>query len=104
MGVHDVFHISMLRKYLHDPNHVVDFDELQIEPLSYVEQPVEILDREIRRLRNKEVALMKVLWRSYKFEEATWEPEAHMRDHFPHLFSSVIANFEDEIPKRGRWL
>ena len=57
--VHDVFHISMLRKYLHDPSHVVDFEELQIEPnLGYVEQPIEC---EVRMMRNKEVALVKVL-------------------------------------------
>ncbi len=88
-GVHDVFHVAVLRKYLHDPSHVVDYRDLQIEAnLTYEEQPVEILDREVRKLRSKEVALVKVLWKSQKFEEATWEPELAMRDRYPHLFST----------------
>ena len=85
--VHNVFHVSMLRKYLHDESYVVDFQELQVEPnLSYGEQPVQILDREVCHLRSKSVALVKVLWRNQRFEEATWEPEAAMLDQFPHLF------------------
>ncbi|TYK19410.1 pol protein [Cucumis melo var. makuwa] len=52
-AVHDVFHVSMLRKYVPDPTHVVDFKQLQIdENLSYEEQHVEILAREVKRLRN----------------------------------------------------
>ena len=70
--VHNVFHVSMLRKYLYDEGHVVDYSELRVEPdLTYEEQPIQILDREIKRLRNKQVALVKVLWRSQRYEEAT---------------------------------
>ncbi|KAL0537554.1 hypothetical protein IC582_026533 [Cucumis melo] len=61
-SVHDVFHVSMLRKYVADPTHVVDFEPLQInENLSYEEQPIEILAREVKRLRNRGIALVKVL-------------------------------------------
>ncbi|KAL0549090.1 hypothetical protein IC582_013570 [Cucumis melo] len=85
--VHDVFHVSMLRKYVPDPSHVVDYEPLEIdENLSYVEQPVEVLAREVRTLRNKEIPLVKVLWRNHRVEEATWEREDDMRSRYPELF------------------
>ncbi|KAA0064153.1 pol protein [Cucumis melo var. makuwa] len=59
--VHNVFHVSMLRKYVADPMHVVDFEPLQInENLIYEEQPVEILAREVKRLRNRVISLVKL--------------------------------------------
>ncbi|KAA0040403.1 pol protein [Cucumis melo var. makuwa] len=77
--VHDVFHVSMLRKYVPDPSHVVDYEPLEIkENLSYTEQPVEVLAREVKTLRNKEIPLVKVLWRNHGVEEATWEREDDM--------------------------
>ncbi|KAL0560329.1 hypothetical protein IC582_000730 [Cucumis melo] len=58
--VHDVFHVSMLRKYVPDPSHVVDYEPLEIdENLSYIEQPVEVLAREVKTLRNKEIPWLK---------------------------------------------
>ncbi|KAA0040880.1 pol protein [Cucumis melo var. makuwa] len=78
--LHDIFHVSMLRKYVTDPTHVMDFKPLQIkENLSYEEQLVEILAREVKRLRNRGIALVKVLWRNHRVEEATWEREDDMR-------------------------
>ncbi|WMV13460.1 hypothetical protein MTR67_006845 [Solanum verrucosum] len=64
----------------------------RIDSLSYEGVPVEILDRQVRRLRNKEVASVKVLWRSQSIEGATWEAEAAMKSKYPHLFPS------DSIP------
>ncbi|KAL0539906.1 hypothetical protein IC582_024127 [Cucumis melo] len=85
--VHDVFHVSMLRKYVPDPSHVVDHEPLEIdENLSYTEQPVEVLAREVKTLRNKEIPLVKVLWRNHRVEEATWEREDDMRSRYPELF------------------
>ncbi|KAA0057672.1 pol protein [Cucumis melo var. makuwa] len=85
--VHDVFHVSMLRKYVPDPSHVVDYKPLEIdENLSYIEQPVEVLAREVKTLRNKEIPLVKVLWRNHRLEEATWEREDDMRSRYPELF------------------
>ncbi|KAL0554785.1 hypothetical protein IC582_008713 [Cucumis melo] len=85
--VHDVFHVSMLRKYVPDPSHVVDYETLEIdENLSYTEQPVEVLAREVKTLRNKEIPLVKVLWRNHRVEEATWEREDDMRSRYPELF------------------
>ncbi|KAL4028088.1 hypothetical protein IC575_011280 [Cucumis melo] len=85
--VHDVFHVSMLRKYVPDPSHVVDYEPLEIdENLSYTEQPVEVLAREVKMLRNREIPLVKVLWRNHRVEEATWEREDDMRSRYPELF------------------
>ena len=70
--VHNVFHVSQLRKYISDPNHVLKYSPLQIqEDLSYVVEPVQILDRKEKQLRNKVIPLIKVLWRRKKSEETT---------------------------------
>ncbi|TYK11794.1 pol protein [Cucumis melo var. makuwa] len=69
-AVHDVFHVSMLRKYVTNPSHAVDYESLEIdENLSYAEQPVEILAREVKMLRNRGIPLVKVLWQNHKVEE-----------------------------------
>ncbi|XP_070004082.1 uncharacterized protein [Nicotiana sylvestris] len=56
------------------------------EELSYEEVPIAILDRQVRKLRNKEIASVKVLWRNQQVEEAIWETEEEMRKKYPHLF------------------
>ncbi|XP_073121423.1 uncharacterized protein [Henckelia pumila] len=62
-GVHNVFHISMLRKYVANPSHVIRHERVKWMPdLSYEEMPVQILDRQVRRLRNREIPMVKVLW------------------------------------------
>ena len=77
----------MLRKYLSDPSHVIQPQEVQLNrDLAYVESPVGILDRQIRKLRSKEIPLVKVAWRNHSQEEATWEVEADMRQKYPALF------------------
>ncbi|KAL5542399.1 hypothetical protein UlMin_010109 [Ulmus minor] len=61
--VHNVFHVSMLRKYISDPSHVLESEPIEIrEDLTYEEQPVQILDRKDKALRNKVIPLVKVLW------------------------------------------
>ena len=96
--VHNVFHFSMLRKYISDPSHVMEAPEIeQRDDLSYEEQPVQILGREEKELRNKTISLVKVLWRNHLVEEATWEQEDQMRSQYPHLFHDTGMNFVDEI-------
>ena len=86
--MHDVFHISNLRKYVPDPSHVIRIEELEVEPnLTFPEQPLRFLDRVVKRLRKKNVPLVKVLWRNQKVEEATWETEADIKQKYPHLWS-----------------
>ena len=95
--VHNVFHISMLRKYILDPSHVLEAPEIELrDDLSYEEQPVQILGSEEKELRNKTISLVKVLWRNHLVEEATWEREDQMRDQYPHLFHDTGTNFVDE--------
>ncbi|KAL0292520.1 UNVERIFIED_CONTAM: Retrovirus-related Pol polyprotein from transposon [Sesamum radiatum] len=85
--IHDVFHVSMLRRYRSDPSHVLREPEIEIsEELTYVEEPTEILDRSVRKLRNKEIPMVKVKWSHHSPREATWEVEEHMRDKYPYLF------------------
>ncbi|XP_062100472.1 uncharacterized protein LOC133806379, partial [Humulus lupulus] len=83
-GVHDVFHVSMLRKYVSDSTHVLSYENLELDrDLSYEEKPVQILDRKDKALRSKTIPLVKVLWRNSKVEEATWELESDMRERHP---------------------
>ncbi|XP_027098910.2 uncharacterized protein LOC113752019 [Coffea eugenioides] len=74
--IHDVFHVSMLKKYRPDPTHVLNPEEIDIdESLTYEERPVQILDRKVKELRTKQIPLVKVLRRNHEVEEAIWEVE-----------------------------
>ncbi|KAK5835759.1 hypothetical protein PVK06_011463 [Gossypium arboreum] len=87
--IHDDFHVSMLRRYRSDPTHVVPVAEIKVRTdLTFEEEPVQILDQNVKVLRRKSVPLVKVLWRNHGREEATWEPEEAMQQQYPHLFGS----------------
>ena len=74
--VHQIFHISMLQKCVSDPSRIAPTEYVQVTwGLPYEEVPTAILDRQVRKLRNKEVASVKVLWRNQQVEEITWETE-----------------------------
>ena len=86
-SVHPVFHISMLKKYHQGGDHVIQWDSVLLDQnLTFEEEPITILDRQIRKLRSKEIASVKVQWKHRPVEEATWETEADMRSKYPHLF------------------
>ena len=88
-AIHNVFHVSQLKKYHPDPTHVIRADDIQLEEdLTYEEKPVKILDTRVKELRNKAIPLVKVLWRNHLVEEATWEKEEDMRKQYPDLFES----------------
>ncbi|XP_027335406.1 uncharacterized protein LOC113849596 [Abrus precatorius] len=62
-NLHSVFHVSQLRKYIPDPTHVIELDPIQVrENLSYDVQPVKIVDRHVKKLRGKDISLVKVIW------------------------------------------
>ena len=85
--VHDVFHVSMLRKYIIDPSHVLDYTGLQLDDrLTLEEYPVRLLDREERVLRNHSIPFVKVAWSHHSDEDAMWEHEDRMTEIHPHLF------------------
>ena len=93
--IHDVFHVSMLRRYRSDPSHIISPSEVEIQAdMSYEEEPIRILAREVKELRNKRVPLVKVLWLKHGIEEATWETESSMKERYPNLFTGKI--FGDE--------
>ena len=72
------------------------------ENLSYEEEPVAILDREIRKLRSRKIASIKVQWKNRPVEEATWEKEADMRERYPHLFKDSGTPFRPCFPSCDR--
>ncbi|KAJ9189374.1 hypothetical protein P3X46_000678, partial [Hevea brasiliensis] len=75
--------------YRSDPSHVISREEIEIQPdLTYEEEPLRILAREVKELRKKQIPLVKVLWRHHNTEEATWESVETMRQQFPQLFAS----------------
>ncbi|XP_069144461.1 uncharacterized protein [Solanum lycopersicum] len=88
-AVHPVFHVSMLRKYIPDESNVLslDFVELGLD-LTFEEEPIDILDRQLRKLRTKEIASVKVQWKHRSVGEATWETEPDMRARYPQLFEA----------------
>jgi hypothetical protein len=96
-GTHDVFHISMLRKYVADPSHILEATPVQIEKdLNYEEYPIKIVDNKVHKLRRKEIPLVKVQWSNHSVREATWELESVIREKYPHLFlPSGIVSLED---------
>ena len=86
-GVHEVFHVSMLRKYTPDPAHVVDWRQIEVNTdETFEEGPIYILDSRDQVLPRKTVRLVRVLWRHYGVEESTWECEDTMRATYPFLF------------------
>ncbi|GKD02848.1 putative reverse transcriptase domain-containing protein, partial [Tanacetum coccineum] len=90
-GVHDTFHVSNLKKCLADPKLQVPLDEIQVDDkLNFVEEPVEILEREFKKLKRSRIAIVKVRWKSKRGPEFTWEREDQMKLKYPHLFSEIL--------------
>ncbi|KAK6143309.1 hypothetical protein DH2020_023657 [Rehmannia glutinosa] len=87
-GMHDVFHVSRLKKYQPDPEHIITRDTPPLmENLSYTERPIRIIDQQIRQLRKREIPMVKVVWQNHNREEATWEDVADLAAKFPQLLS-----------------
>ena len=92
--VHEVFHVSMLRKYTPDPSHVVDWGEITIDTdRTFEEGPVHIMDSRDQVLRHKTMRLVKVPWQHRGVEEATWEREDTMLATYPLLFRDEGTRF-----------
>ncbi|GKD34280.1 putative reverse transcriptase domain-containing protein [Tanacetum coccineum] len=90
-GIHDTFHVSNLKKCLADASLHVPLDEIKVDKtLRFVEEPVEILDREVKSLKRSKIALVKVRWNSKRGPEYTWEREDYMRSKYPQLFVEQV--------------
>ena len=86
-GVHEVFHVSMIRNYTPNPAHVVDWGRIEVDTDgTFEEGPVCILDSHDQVLRRKTVRLLRVLWRHYGVEESTWERKDTTWATYPFLF------------------
>ena len=87
VGTHDVFHVSMLRKYIANLDVIVEYESLEIHVgLTYVEELVKIVDKKDQVLHTKTIHIVKVLWRNHGVVEALWEAEDDMWSRYPHLF------------------
>ncbi|GJU26855.1 putative reverse transcriptase domain-containing protein [Tanacetum coccineum] len=85
-GVHDTFHVSNIKKCLADPTLQVRLDEIRVDAkLNFVEERVEILEREFKKLKRSRITIVKVRWNSKRDPEFTWEREDQMRLKYPHL-------------------
>nr|GEX00933.1 putative reverse transcriptase domain-containing protein [Tanacetum cinerariifolium] len=90
-GVHDTFHVSNLKKCLADASLHVPMDEIKVDKtLRFVEEPVEIMDCEVKRLKRSRILLVKVRWNYKHGPEFTWEREDYMKSKYPQLFVNRV--------------
>ncbi|KAK1408206.1 hypothetical protein QVD17_39841 [Tagetes erecta] len=86
-NVHNVFHVSNLKKCLSDETLIVPLEELEIDDkLQFIEEPIEIMDREVKTLKHSKIPIVKVKWNSKRGPDFTWEREDQMKQKYPHLF------------------
>ncbi|GJS09230.1 putative reverse transcriptase domain-containing protein [Tanacetum coccineum] len=93
-NVHSTFHVSNLKKYVSDKSLVIPMKELQLDDkLNFVEEPVEIMDHEVKQLRQSRIPIVKVRWNSKRGPEFTWEREDQIYAKYPHLFPNITLAF-----------
>ncbi|GJW99685.1 putative reverse transcriptase domain-containing protein [Tanacetum coccineum] len=89
-NIHSTFHVSNLKKYISDKSLVVPMKELWLDDkLNFVEEPIEIMDREAKQLRQSRIPIVKVRWNSKREPEFMWEREDQIHAKYPHLFSNI---------------
>ncbi|GJW51915.1 putative reverse transcriptase domain-containing protein [Tanacetum coccineum] len=96
--VHSIFHVSNLKKCMSDEPLAIPLDEIQVDDkLYFIEEHVEIMDREVKRLKQSRIPIVKVRWNSRRGPEFTWEREDQIQKKYPHLFPNY-APLEDATP------
>ncbi|GJY42479.1 putative reverse transcriptase domain-containing protein [Tanacetum coccineum] len=91
--VHSTFHVSNLKKCLSDELLVIPLDEIRIDDkLHFVEEPVKIMDREVKRLKQSRIPIIKVRWNSRRGPEFTWEREYQFKKKYMHLFTNYASS------------
>ncbi|GJW12540.1 hypothetical protein Tco_1578367 [Tanacetum coccineum] len=96
-GIHSTFHVLHLKKCLAEGDIVIMMDEIQLDDkLHMIEEPVEVVDREVKRLKKSQIHVVKVRWNSQRGLEFTWERKDQIKNKYPHLFTS-----NDEARKNG---
>ncbi|GKA16472.1 hypothetical protein Tco_0696219 [Tanacetum coccineum] len=87
--VHSTFHVSKLKKCMADKQLAIPLGEIQVDDkLNFIEEPIEIMDREVKRLKQSRIPIVKVRWNSGRGPEFTWEHEDQMQKKYPHLFTN----------------
>nr|GEZ30750.1 putative reverse transcriptase domain-containing protein [Tanacetum cinerariifolium] len=89
-GIHNTFHVSNLNKCLPNENLVIHLEEIQLDDkLHFIEEPIEVMDREVKQLKKSHIPIIKVRWNSKQGPEFTWEREDQFRSKYNHLFSNT---------------
>ncbi|KAI0516621.1 hypothetical protein KFK09_009298 [Dendrobium nobile] len=87
-GIYNVFHISILQKYVSDDSKRIQSKSIDLQPnLKYIEEPELILDYDVKQLRHRTIPFVKILWKHGTEKDATWEKKAGIRSRYPHLFN-----------------
>ncbi|GJT59787.1 putative reverse transcriptase domain-containing protein [Tanacetum coccineum] len=101
-GVHDTFHVSNLKKCLADASLHVPLDEIKVDKtLHFVEEPVEIMDRDVKRLKRSKISLVKVHWNSKHGPEITWERKDYMKSKGSLLFVEKAGELHENMRLRS---
>ncbi|GKF06191.1 hypothetical protein Tco_0036859, partial [Tanacetum coccineum] len=86
-GIHNTFHVSNLKKCLADKNLVIPLEEIRLDDkLHFIEEPVDIMDREVKQLKQSRIPIVKVRWNLWRGPEFTWEQEDYFKSKYPHFF------------------
>nr|GEX47620.1 putative reverse transcriptase domain-containing protein [Tanacetum cinerariifolium] len=108
-GIHNTFHVSNLKKCLSDGSLSIPLDEVQLDDkLHFIEEPAEIMDREVKRLKQSRIPIVKVRWNSHRGPEYTCEREDQIKSKYPYLFTTNLRTNQSNralgrrSPKVGR--
>jgi hypothetical protein len=90
-AVHNIFHVSQLRKCVKIPTEIIDSQAIEIEPnLTYTEHPLRVLDTKERSTRRETIRMFKIQWNHHTKEEATWETKTYLQHNFPDFFQANL--------------
>ncbi|GKB18934.1 putative reverse transcriptase domain-containing protein [Tanacetum coccineum] len=90
-GMHNTFHVSNLKKCLTDASLHVPLEEIRVDKtLCFVEEPVKIMDREVKKLKRSRILIIKICWNSKRRPKYTWEREDFMKSKYPNLFAECV--------------